>query len=77
MGVAYSPNIFKAKTSDLLATLVDYILYITKGSLDDHLAKLRRVLIRLKDPGLKVNTGKSFFVPLRQNTKDISRPEMV
>ena len=53
MGVACSSNIFQAKMSKLLATLefvqtyIDDLLCITKGSLDDHLAKLRRVLIWL------------------------------
>jgi hypothetical protein len=53
MGVACSPDIFQAKMSELMATLefvqtfIDDLLCITKGSLDDHLAKLRRVLIRL------------------------------
>jgi len=40
---------------------IDDLLCITKGSLDDHLAKLRRVLIRLRDTGLKVNACKLFF----------------
>ena len=67
MGVACSPNIFQAKMSELLATLefirtyIGDLLCITKGSLDDHLAKLRRVLTRLQDAGLKVNAHKSFF----------------
>ncbi len=46
MGVACSPNIFQAKMSELMATLefiqtyLDHILCISKGNLDDHLAKL-------------------------------------
>ena len=36
-------------------------MVITKGSLDDHLAKLEAVFIRLQDAGLKVNAAKSFF----------------
>ncbi len=34
---------------------------ISKGNLDDHLAKVRRVLIRLWNAGLKVNARKSCF----------------
>ena len=34
---------------------------ITKGSLDDHLSKLRQVLIRLRCTGLKVNAAKCSF----------------
>ena len=67
MGVACSPDIFQAKMSELLATLefvrtyLDDLLCISKGNLDDHLAKLRRVLIRLRNVGLKVNAHKSCF----------------
>ena len=55
MGVACSPNIFQAKMSELMATLefvqthIDDLLCITKGSLDDHLSKRKRVFIRLQD----------------------------
>jgi hypothetical protein len=55
MGVACSPNIFQAKMSDLMGTFelvqtyIDDLLCITKGSLDDHLSKLKRVFIRLQD----------------------------
>ena len=67
MGVACSPNIFQAKMYKLMVTLefiqtyIDDLLCITKGSLDDHLAKLRRVLTRLQDTGLTVNVCKLFF----------------
>ncbi len=67
MGVACSPDIFQAKMSELMGTLefvrtyIDDLLCITKGNLDDHLNKLRRVLIRLRDAGLKVNASKSSF----------------
>jgi hypothetical protein len=37
------------------------ILCITKGSLDDHLSKLRKVLIRLRHAGLTVNAAKCSF----------------
>ena len=67
MGVAGSPDIFQAKMLDLMAALefvrtyLDDLLCITKGSLEDHLGKLRLVLTRLQDAGLKVNAEKSNF----------------
>ena len=67
MGVAHSPNIFQVKMPKLIATLefvqtyLDDLLCIIKGSLDDHLAKLRMVLIRLWNVGLKINAHKSCF----------------
>jgi hypothetical protein len=70
MGVACSPDIFQARMSELMATLefvrtyLDDILCISKGSLEDHLNKLRRVLIRLRDAGLTVNARKSSFCAL-------------
>ena len=60
-GIACSPDIFQAKMSELMATLevvqtyLDVLLHISKGSLDNHLAKLHRVLIRLRNVDLKVN----------------------
>jgi hypothetical protein len=38
-----------------------WLLVITKGSLDDHLDKLKQVFIQLYDTGLKVNATKSLF----------------
>ena len=67
MGVAGSPDIFQAKMLELMAALefvrtyLDDLLCITKGSLEDHLEKLRLVLTRLQDAGLKVNAEKSNF----------------
>ena len=67
MGVACSPDIFQAKMSELMATLefvrtyLDDLLCISKGNLDNHLAKLIRVLIRLRNAGSKVNARKSCF----------------
>jgi hypothetical protein len=69
MGIACSPDIFQAKMSDLMGTLefiqtyIDDLLCITKGSLDDHLSKLRRIVIRLRDAQLKVNACKSNRIP--------------
>ena len=53
MGIAGSPDIFQSKMTELMATLefvrayIDDLLCITKGSLDDHLNKLKRVFISL------------------------------
>ena len=41
---------------------IDDLLVITRGTLEDHLEKLlREVLRRLRKVGLKVNAAKSFF----------------
>ena len=67
MGVAISPDILQAKISELMAniefvrTYIGDLLCITKDSLDAHLAKLRRVHIRLWDVVMKVNADKSLF----------------
>jgi hypothetical protein len=67
MVVACSPNIFQAKMFKLMATLdfvwtyIDELLCNTKGRMDDQFATLRRVLIRLRNTGLKVNAHKSSF----------------
>ena len=67
MGIAGSPDIFQAKMTELMATLefvrayIDDLLCITKGTLEDHLAKLELVLSRLQDANLKVNAHKSNF----------------
>ena len=67
MSMCSSPDIFQSKMMELMATLdfvrayIDDLLCITKGDLDDHLAKLKLVLTRLRDANLKVNTHKSFF----------------
>jgi RNase H-like domain found in reverse transcriptase/Integrase zinc binding domain/Reverse transcriptase (RNA-dependent DNA polymerase) len=42
-------------------TYIDDLLCLTKGSFEDHLEKLERVLHRLQEAGLKVNGNKSFF----------------
>jgi hypothetical protein len=52
---------------NLMATLeyvrayIGDLLVINKGSLDDHLDKLKQVFIRLHDAGLKINATKSIF----------------
>jgi hypothetical protein len=67
MGFAGSADIFQAEMGNLMATLeyvrayIDDFLVITKGSLDDHLGKLKQDFIRLCDAGLKINAAKSAF----------------
>jgi hypothetical protein len=46
---------------EFVRTYLDNLLCITKGSLDDHLSKQRKVLIRLRHTGLKVNAAKCSF----------------
>jgi hypothetical protein len=40
---------------------IDDLLVVTRGTLEDHLEKLRKVLRRLRGAGLKFNAAKSFF----------------
>ena len=60
MGIAGSPDIFQAKMSELMIALeyvrtyLDDLLIITKASLRDHLDKLKKVLTRLREAGLKI-----------------------
>ncbi len=67
MGFARSADIFQAEMGNLMATLeyirayIDNLLVITRGSLDDHLDKLKQVFIRLHDARLKVKATKSVF----------------
>jgi hypothetical protein len=67
MGFASSADIFQAEMMDLMEALeyvrayIDNLLIITRGTLEDHLDKLREVLRRLHNAGLKVNAAKSFF----------------
>jgi hypothetical protein len=67
MGFAGSADTFQAEMMDLMESLeyvrayIDNLLVITRETLEDHLEKLREVLRRLRDAGLKVNAAKSFF----------------
>ena len=67
MGYAGSADIFQAEMMNLMEALeyvrayIDDLLVITRGTLEDHLEKLREVLRRLRAGGLKVNAPKSFF----------------
>ncbi len=48
-------------TLEYVRAYIDNLLVVTKGSLDDHLGKLRQVFIRLRDAGLKIIATKSVF----------------
>jgi hypothetical protein len=67
MGFAGSADIFQAEMMDPMEALehvrayIDDLLVITRGTLEDHLDKLREVLRRLREAGLKVSATKSFF----------------
>ena len=67
MGFAGSADIFQAEMMDLMEALeyvrayIDDLLVLTRGTLEDHLDKLREVLRRLREAGLKVNAIKSHF----------------
>jgi hypothetical protein len=67
MGFGGSANIFQAQIMDLMASLeivgayMDDLLIITRRTLDKHIQKMKIVLTRLQDAGLKVNAAKSSF----------------
>ena len=67
MGVSCSADIIQEKMSGLMEILeyvrvyLDDLLTITKDSLEDHLAKLKHVLIWLQNANLNVNAAKSSF----------------
>ena len=67
MGLFSSPDIFQEKMSELMIGLefarayIDDLLVITTGNFEAHLNDLDKVLTRLNQAGLKVNTTKSFF----------------
>ena len=68
MGIAGSPDIFQEKMTGLMEQLdyvrayIDDLLIITKSSYEDHLAKVKQVLLRLREANLRVNVTKSTFV---------------
>eukprot|EP00804_Cyclotella_cryptica_P012825 CCRYP_010563-RA/>CCRYP_010563-RA protein AED:0.41 eAED:0.58 QI:0/0/0/1/0/0/3/0/322 len=49
-------------TLEFVRTYLDDLLCISKGNLEDHLTKLRRVFIRLRDAGLTVNAPQVAFL---------------
>ena len=68
MGLCNSPDIFQEKMGDLMSDLefarayIDDLLVLSNGSYEDHLDKLKEVLERLQEAGLKVNISKTKFV---------------
>ena len=68
MGLCNSPDIFQEKMNESFAgfkyvrAYIDDLLIITKGNLEDHLEKVKQVLHKLQEKGLKVNTNKCSFV---------------
>jgi hypothetical protein len=48
-------------TLEYVRAYIDDLLVIIKGSLDDHLDKLKQVFIQLRNAGLKINATKSVF----------------
>ena len=67
MGLCIRPDIFQEKMNELFVgfeevrAYIDDLLVITKGTYDNHLDVVDRVLEKLKHAGLKVNANKSFF----------------
>jgi RNase H-like domain found in reverse transcriptase/Reverse transcriptase (RNA-dependent DNA polymerase) len=67
MGLCNSPDIFQEMMSELfdgfefVQTYINNLLTLTKETFKDHLEKLKRVLYRLRQAGLKINGKKSFF----------------
>ncbi len=49
------------EAQEYVRAYIDDLLVITRGTLEDHLDKLREVLRRLREAGLKVNAVKSSF----------------
>ena len=70
MGLCNSPDIFQEKMSELMQGLefcrayLDVLLIISKGNLEEHLAKLKVTFTRLSKAGLKVNASKCSFCKL-------------
>jgi hypothetical protein len=54
-------NLNLMEAQEYVRAYINDLLVITKGALEDHLDKLRGVLRRLREAGLKVNAAKSFF----------------
>ena len=67
MGLCKTPDIFQEKMNktfqdlDDLRAYIDYLLVLSNGSWEEHLAKLTNDLTKLLNAGLKVNIDKYFF----------------
>ena len=68
MGLCNSPDIFQEKMSELLFGLdtvrayINDLLHVTKGSWTEHITFLEDMFSRLQKAGIKVNTGKLYFI---------------
>ena len=51
---------------------IDNLMVISRGTLEDHLVKLNKVLKRLHDAVLKVNSTKSFSLYLQINVSRLN-----
>ena len=67
MGLKVSADIFQRELSSLFQDMhfvlvyIDDILVITKGSYEQHLYAVRKVLEKLRDAGMQLNLEKSYF----------------
>ena len=67
MGICNAPDIFQEKMGELMSDLefarayLDDLLILSRGSFDEHLEHIEKVLTRLSEAGLKVNVTKSSF----------------
>ncbi len=68
MGFAGSADIFQAEMMDLVEALeyvracIDNLLVITRGTLEDHLDKLRKILRRLCEAGVESQCRQIIFL---------------
>ena len=67
MGISVATDIFQEKMSNLFhdleyaRTYLDDLITLTKGNFQDHINKLRNILTRMREAGLKINAEKSKF----------------
>ena len=68
MGLCNSPDIFQEKMNELFHGLeyvrayIDDLVIISNGNFEDHLSKVKIVLIKLKTSRSKMSADKLFFV---------------
>ena len=69
MGINCAPDIFQKKMNNLMSgieyvhTYLDDILILSNGKFEDHIKKIKTVLNRLRDTGLKVHIKNHFLAP--------------
>ena len=67
MGLKILADVFQRELSVLFQDIpyilvyIDDILVITKGSYEQHLQALHKVLVKLREAGMQLNINKSFF----------------